>query len=123
MRVAAYGLFFLAVLVGVCWVASLDPIAHAQTPKPLQAPPVLPSRLPVAAAGDLMAFSSELANGPSQVTLIDAKARSMCVYHVDRESGAIELKSVRNFQWDLLIEEYNGVQPLPREIRALLEQK
>ena len=36
-------------------------------------------------------------------------------------TGQIELKSVRNVQWDLLIEEFNGVRPLPREIRALLE--
>jgi hypothetical protein len=89
----------------------------------LKSPPVVASRLPVAAAGDLMAFSSEAADGPSQVTLIDAKTRCMCVYHVDRQTGEIELKSVRNFQWDLRMEEFNGVRPLPREIRALLEQK
>ena len=123
MRVAAYGLSVVAVLVTVFLAMSFDPSAFGQTPKPPQAQPVLPSRLPVAAAGDLMAFSSETATGPSQVTLIDAKTRVMCVYHVDRSSGKIELKSVRNFHWDLLMEEFNGVRPLPREIRALLEQK
>ena len=123
MRVAAYGLSCMAVLVAVCWAMSLDLSAYGQSPKPLPAQPVLPSRLPVAAAGDLMAFSSETSSGPSQVTLIDVKTRSMCVYHIDRSTGQIELKSVRNFRWDLLMEEFNGVNPLPREIRALMEQK
>ena len=119
MRVAVVGLGVVAVLVVVFAALSFDPSAYAQTPKEPIAQPVLPARIPLAAAGDLMAFSSELANGPAQVTLIDAKTRVMCVYHVDRE-GRIELKSVRNVQWDLLIEEFNGVKPLPREIRQLM---
>ncbi len=123
MRVAAYGLSCIAVLVAVFWASSLDLSAYGQPPKPMSAQPVLPSRLPVAAAGDLMAFSSETATGPSQVTLIDVKKLAMCVYHVDRLTGEIELKSVRNFHWDLLIEEFNGVRPLPREIRVLMEQE
>ena len=122
MRVAAYGLSCMAVLVAVCWVMSLDLSAYGQAPKPIQAQPVLPSRLPVAAAGDLMAFSSETSSGPL-LTVIDAKTRAMCVYHIDRQTGAIEFKGARSFHWDLLIEEFNGVSPLPREIRALMEQK
>jgi len=122
MRVAAFGLSVVAVLV-VVWTVSLCHLsANAQTPNVPTAQPVLPARIPVAAAGDLMAFSAELGSGPSQITLIDAKSRVMCVYHVDRE-GKIELRSVRNVQWDLLIEEFNGVSPLPRDIRALLEQR
>lgn len=113
----------MAVLVTVGWAMSLDLSAFGQPPQPSQAQPVLPSRLPVAAAGDLMAFSSEHPTGPSQVTLIDVKTRAMCVYHVDRSTGAIELKSVRNFHWDLLMEEFNGVTPLPSEIRAVIQQK
>ena len=123
MRVAAYGLSCVAVLVAVCWTVSPDFSAYGQPPKPRHAQPVLPSRLPVAAAGDLMAFSAETATGPTQVILIDAKTRVMCVYHVDRETGEVELKSVRKFHWDLLMEHFNGVRPLPSEIRALLEQK
>ena len=123
MRIAACGLSCTAVLVAVCWAISLDLSAYGQPPARPQAQPVLPSRLPVAAAGDLMAFSSETTTGPSQVMLIDAKTRVMCVYHVDRTTGEIELKSVRNFHWDLLLEEFNGVQPLPSEIRALMERK
>ncbi|MHB0955806.1 MAG: hypothetical protein ACYC6N_00740 [Pirellulaceae bacterium] len=123
MRVAAFGLGVLAVLGVVFSGVSLDPRAWAQTPPQPTAQPVLPARTPLAAAGDLMAFSSEVGNGPAQVTLIDVKSRVMCVYHVDRTTGQIELKSVRNVHWDLLMEEFNGVRPLPREIRALLEQQ
>jgi len=123
MRVAACGLSCLAVLAAVMGAMTLDLSAYGQLPESRPAQPVLPARLPVAAAGDLMAFSSETSSGPAQIMLIDAKKRSMGVYHVDRETGEIELKSVRNFHWDLLIEEFNGVSPLPREIRALLEQR
>ncbi|MHB8969044.1 MAG: hypothetical protein ACYC3X_03085 [Pirellulaceae bacterium] len=123
MRVAVCGLGILTVLVVVFSAISLDPSAYAQTSKQPAAQPVLPARIPLAAAGDLMAFSSEAGSGPAQVTLIDVKTRVMCVYHVDRATGQIELKSVRNFHWDLLMEEFNGVHPLPREIRALLEQQ
>ncbi len=127
MRFAAFGLSIVAVLVLVLLATFVDPSAFGQVPnhgpKQSQAQPVLPTRLPVAAVGDLMAFSSESTAGPAQVILIDAKTRAMCVYHVDRSTGKIELKSVRNVNWDLLMEEFNGVRPLPREIRDLFEQK
>jgi hypothetical protein len=123
MRVAAFGLGVLAVFVVVFSAVSLDPSACAQAPQQPTAQPVLPARIPLAVAGDLMAFSSDVGSGPAQVTLIDAKSRVMCVYHVDRTTGQIELKSVRNVHWDLRMEEFNGVRPLPREIRALLEQQ
>ena len=123
MRVAAFGLVVTVVLMIVYLGASFGPSVCAQPPGNQEVRPAVASRLPVAAAGDLMAFSTETGNGPVQVTLIDVKQRVMCVYHVDRETGKIDLKSVRKFQWDLLMEELNGVTPLPREIRALLEQR
>jgi hypothetical protein len=74
-------------------------------------------------SGELIALSCEAVEGRQQVTLIDPKARVMSVYHIDRSTGKITLKSVRNVHFDLLMEEYNGTSPSPREIRALLEQK
>lgn len=123
MRVAVFGLSVLAVLVVVLGIVADSPSAFSQAPAQPAAQPVLPQRLPLAAAGDLMAFSSETGSGPAQITLIDVKARVMCVYHVDRTTGQIELKSVRNVHWDLLMEEFNGVSPLPSEIRKLLENQ
>jgi len=29
---------------------------------------------------------------------------------------------VRNFQWDLLLSEFNATNPLPREIRSMIEK-
>ena len=124
MRVVVFGLcVFVTVAAMVATGSSHDPSAMAQTPESQTARPVLPARLPVAAAGNLMAFSSEVTEGPSQITLIDAESHSMCVYHIDRATGEIELKSVRNFRWDLLVEEFNGVEPLPRQLRELLQNK
>ena len=55
------------------------------------------------------------------VWIIDPKTRVMCVYQIDSATGVVALKSVRNFHWDLQMSEFNAVSPLPREIRAMLE--
>ncbi len=54
--------------------------------------------------------------------MVDPNTRVMAVYHVDGSNGKVSLRSVRNLQWDLLIEEFNGGTPSPREIRTLLNQ-
>jgi hypothetical protein len=123
MRVAAFGLIGVAVLVVVLQGIGDAPSARAELPQKAADQPVLPARLPMAAAGDLMAFSAESREGPDQVTLIDAKAMVMGVYHIDRATGMIELKCVRKFRWDLQMEEFNGQRPLPRQIRDLVEPR
>jgi len=72
---------------------------------------------------DLLALSHEGGDGRQQITLVDPRQRVMAVYQIDRASGAIQLKSVRNVQWDLVIEDYNAGTPAPRDIRALKEQQ
>jgi hypothetical protein len=47
----------------------------------------------------------------------------MCVYHIEKASGKIAMKGVRNINWDLQLTYYNNDNPLPREIQALLEQR
>lgn len=69
----------------------------------------------------LIAFSSELDDRQQMLTVIDPVARVMSVYHVNRASGEITLKSVRNLHWDLMVEQFNGASPSPKEIRALLQ--
>jgi len=73
-------------------------------------------------SSELMALSVD-SEGRQQVTLIDPRSRVMAVYHVDRATGALSLKSVRNVHWDLLIEDFNSANPTPREIRALTETR
>jgi hypothetical protein len=66
----------------------------------------------------------ELPDGRQLITLIDQRTRCMAVYQVDPRTGAIGLKSVRNVQWDLQMDEFNtGGNPSPKEIRTLLEQR
>ena len=70
-----------------------------------------------------MAMSHDGGDGRQQITVIDPKQRVMAVYHVDRATGGLALKSVRNLTWDLQIEDYNSGSPAPRDIRALKEQQ
>lgn len=73
-------------------------------------------------AADLITLSAAAADEQGeqvqQVTIIDPKTRVMAVYHVKAKSGEIELKNVRKFDWDLQMEEFNAVSPLPREVRS-----
>lgn len=71
----------------------------------------------------LIALSADAGDGREQITLVDPKAHVMAVYHIDRNTGEVSLKSVRNVHWDLQMDEYNGVRPSPRDIRALLQQR
>lgn len=75
------------------------------------------------AAAPMIALTSEGTEGIQQVMLIDTNSRVMSVYHVDRASGRISLKSVRNVNWDLQMEEFNGLSPSPREIQSLLRPR
>ena len=73
--------------------------------------------------GELTALYSDVDDRHGQLTLVDPKSRVVSVYHIDRQTGEIALKSVRNVHWDRQMEEYNGVRPSPREIRSLLQQR
>ena len=55
---------------------------------------------------------------PTALTIIDPQLRSIGVYHINRETGEIHLKSVRNFGEDLKVDYFNSNSPLPEEIRA-----
>ncbi|HEX3998978.1 MAG TPA: hypothetical protein VHX65_10540 [Pirellulales bacterium] len=71
--------------------------------------------------GELITLTSAAPENRQQVTVIDPRSRRMAVYHVDSATGIVSLKSVRNIQFDLMISEFNGVSPLPREIQSMLQ--
>jgi hypothetical protein len=73
--------------------------------------------------GELIALPTQVDNGRQQITVIDPIKRVMCVYHVDLPTGGITLKCVRNISGDLQIDDFNGVSPLPREVRAQLQPR
>ena len=108
-----------SLVVGVSFVAGgvlvgLSGSLTAQNParQPLQSVP----------GNQLIALPLDLGDSGQQVTLIDPRQQVMGVYHIDRTSGEISLKCVRNTHWDLLMDEFNGVSPSPREIRSLLQR-
>lgn len=76
--------------------------------------------LPVSSG--LVVHTSTSEDGGQHMIMVDPETRVMAVYHVDGTNGKVSLRSVRNLQWDLLIEEFNGGTPSPREIRKLLNQ-
>ncbi|HWB08852.1 MAG TPA: hypothetical protein VG826_06500 [Pirellulales bacterium] len=69
----------------------------------------------LSAAADEQGAAGERAE---RLMVVDAKSRTIAVYHVKTLTGEIELKSVRKFEWDLQMEEFNATSPLPREVRS-----
>jgi hypothetical protein len=72
--------------------------------------------------GDLITYFLPVEGKPSTLTVIDPAARRIAVYHVNRESGEIELKSARNIAWDLRMDYHNNAGILPEEIRKGMER-
>ena len=100
-------LFVVAVLIGIVVVRNA---LHAQAPSHL-APGASPSHL--------ITHTAETPTG-QQLTVIDSGRRAMAVYMIEKATGRVTLKSVRQLHWDLQLEEFNGVSPTPREIQSLL---
>lgn len=71
----------------------------------------------------LVALSTDVDEQRTQITIIDPQSRALVVYHIDKPTGAVTLRSVRNVNWDLQMDEFNGKNPLPREIRSLLHTR
>jgi hypothetical protein len=72
---------------------------------------------PARGSSELMTHVSASDGQPLTVTIIDPRQRVMAVYHVDRGSGEITPKSIRNITWDLQMTEYNSGKPTPQDIR------
>jgi hypothetical protein len=77
---------------------------------------------PVRSNSELITHVSVTDGQPLTVTVVDTRQRVMAVYHVDRGTGEITPKSVRNFTWDLQMIEFNSGSPLPQDIRNGLKR-
>lgn len=55
------------------------------------------------------------------VVVVDPQTKVLCTYFVQRETGNVSLRSVRNLTWDMQLEEYNPSTPSPKDIRAVIE--
>ena len=115
MRNAGFGVFVGMAVAALVLVLGF-PQAQAQR---------TPSQERAYSGEQLIALPYDAGDGRQQVTIVDPKTRVMAVYHVDKTNGSLALRSVRNVQWDLLMEEYNTSHgsPTPRDIRALAEQR
>ena len=82
----------------------------------------LPPQHRTAAGDQLIALPGTVGETGQLHVVIDPKQRVMSVYHIERGTGKIGLRSVRNIHWDLQMMEFDSEQPLPGDIRALLEQ-
>lgn len=106
---------FMGVLVGFCLIAVLASVNDWRSP--------VHAQQPVRGQSELIALDSDTEPTRQQVVVIDPKSRAMSVYHIEYATGEISLKSVRNIEADLLMDEFNTDSPLPKEIRAILDQR
>jgi hypothetical protein len=109
-------------LVGTSLIASLviavsavrtssQPAANSTIDAPLRAP-----------SAELIMHVTEQEGLPQVVTVLDPRQRVLAIYHVDRTSGQILPRSVRNITWDLQMIEFNSGKPLPQDVRSGLQQ-
>jgi len=111
----------LGILLGVVMVVAAA-AAMAEQRGDLFAPRA--AAAPIASAGaELIVVPTPLGDKGQMLTVIDPRQRVLGVYHIDLATGKIALKSVRNIQWDLQMMYLNNENPLPQEIRSLLEQR
>jgi len=76
---------------------------------------------PAAVTGSELIVVPALAGDKGQIlTVIDPRLRAMGVYHVDLVTGNITLKSARNIQWDLQIDQLNSDKPSPTDIKSMM---
>ena len=73
--------------------------------------------------GELIAVPSSMSDKGQLLTVLDPRQQTMGVYWIEASTGKITLRSVRNIRYDLLMTDFNGDNPLPREIRMQLEQR
>jgi len=107
------GAFLLLATFSVAWV-----FAQRLSPLNLSATSATAAGMPPGSG--ITALGAVVEGRYQQVTVIDPIQRSMAVYHIRLDSGQIELKSVRNIQWDLQLIDFNGQRPLPQEIQSVL---
>jgi hypothetical protein len=59
-------------------------------------------------------------NGPTVLTVVEPQTHVVAVYHVSRGDGKIKLMSVRNFDLDLRMGDYNNDGLSVKQIREMI---
>lgn len=102
---ASLGLLTLAVAAAWSWSAS------AQQSFPAS------SAGATLGAANLITHFLPVDGEPTMLTIVDPHQRVIGVYQINRETGEIHLKSVRNFTADLQLDNWNSKGLSPQEIR------
>ena len=78
----------------------------------------VPGAAVTAETNGTLAMIAPLSGGPQGVGgqllyLVDTKTRAFAVYRIDpaHDKGTIKLEGVRQYQWDLMLTEYNNQEP------------
>jgi hypothetical protein len=107
---------FVGVLLGASLVIAV--LAGRSSSEPPYTPPI---DVPAHASSELFTNVTATEGQPVIVTVVDPRQRVIAIYQVDRNSGEITPKSIRNITWDLQMTEYNSGKPTPQEIRSGLK--
>jgi hypothetical protein len=75
------------------------------------------------ASRELVTHFQDQAAGPTILTVVEPQTHVLAVYHINRETGEVALKSVRNFEQDLRLVEFNSAGLSPDEIRRTFERQ
>lgn len=78
---------------------------------------------PGALSRELVTHFHDQTTGPIILTMVDPQTSALAVYHITRETGEVKLKSVRNFQLDLRLSNFNGGSPTPEEIQKMFDRQ
>jgi len=74
----------------------------------------------------VFALAGQLTRDNYGIFLVDSASGTMAVYEwvPDRAQGRkLHLVAARNFTFDLQLDDYNNSEPLPRDVRALVQQQ
>ena len=112
---AGWGILVVVAAFAAYWLA-----ASRETVSAHQAPAFMAG----GAGGSALITHYDSAGGGSPLlTVVDPTLHVVAVYSIAPGSGEITLRGVRNFHYDLQMDEFNGVSPTPGEIRSLLQRR
>ncbi len=112
----------LLVGIGVVTLAVCLLDRHSEVMAQHVAPYAPPTPQPIC-GGELIAVPSPMGDKGQMLTVLDPRQQTIGVYWIEAGTGKITLRSVRNIRYDLMMTDFNGDNPLPREIRLQLEQR
>jgi len=106
------------------WCAAGVVAVAAVSADPAKAqPPRLPGGTAAAVPGGegLWVSAFPLDEGRHMLLIVDPVRRHAAVYHVDAAAGTLTLKSTRDISWDLMVGDFNALDPKPSALKKMLE--